>query len=217
MSGKGEKDNAKHKRESAPTNVYAQLLADEQSIQPVVSKLSEHDFDFEPATRSSSANSQVIATFPVLILCKRLLFRTKLSIHVCRVLLAHRHTISPSILSVSSRRVSSLRVLVAFLLRHMRVSLSMMTTCRRNPRLIRHCRNHAVNEHLARFQDKCWPPTTWHRSPRLIRHRRNHAAHEHLARFQDKCRPTTTVSYCLFDSMCAFVIAIHSRTSANLY
>eukprot|EP00001_Collodictyon_triciliatum_P120004 21030_1 len=58
MSGKDEKDNAKHKRESAPTNVYAQLLADEQSIQPVVSKLSEHDIDFEPATRSSSANSQ---------------------------------------------------------------------------------------------------------------------------------------------------------------
>ena len=70
MSGKGEKDNAKHKRESAPTNVYAQLLADEQSIQPVVSKLSEHDFDFEPATRSSSANSQVSATFSVLILSK---------------------------------------------------------------------------------------------------------------------------------------------------
>jgi hypothetical protein len=207
MSGKGEKDNAKHKRESAPTNVYAQLLADEQSIQPVVSKLSEHDFDFEPATRSSSANSQVSATFPVLILSKRLLFRTKLSIHACRVLLAHRHTISPSILSVSSRRVSSLRVLVAFLLRHMRasLSLSMMTTCRRNPRLIRHRRNHAVNENLARFQDTC-RPTTCHRSPRLIRHRRNHAAHEHLARFQGKCRPTTTVSYCLFDSMCACVL-----------
>ena len=212
MSGKDEKDNAKHKRESAPTNVYAQLLADEQSIQPVVSKLSLHDIDFEPATRSSSANSQVSATFPVLILSKLILskwlvFRTKLSIHACRVLLAHRHTISPSILSVYSRRVSSLRVLVAFLLRHMRasLSLSMMITCRRSPRLRRHRRNHAAKEHLARFQDKCRP-----RRPRLIRHRRNHAANEHLARFQVKCRPTTTVSYCLFLTACVPV-------SSNLY